>query len=123
MTSRQRDRAIKRLALCCVVFAVALAPIATTMQMAEQIDFFVAAAPDEAVMPCHRMADVQEGGTAAGEQSKMTACTCTPWCHAAVSSAVEFAILDVGIRHPIPVARIPASKTANVAPLFKPPIV
>lgn len=103
------------------MLAVTLAPLATALQMIEQT-YSITAALDEAVLPCHGMADSSSKGSGSSSHSYMTACTCTPWCHAALLAALELTVFDLGVPQPIPVSRAAALKTTEVAPLFKPPI-
>lgn len=112
---------VLRAAIWCLTIAVIVAPVVTSLQMIE----LALAAPlaSDVAMPCHGalqvtvpLVDEDAPTTATG------ACACTPWCHAAVTPASEFAFRHTATATPLPLARFMATKTADVPPRFKPPI-
>lgn len=108
-----------RLAIWCLLFAIVCAPLATSLQMIE--NSFAAEGSDAALMPCHGKAN--SSGTDSSSKSAMALCACTPWCHAALSPAFDFAFFDSVFDLPPPVAQLAAAKTANASPPLKPPII
>lgn len=99
----------------CLIIAVLAAPIATSLQMLA-MDSLAASVPTSG-MPCH-------GAQRADDQTvpASNACTCSPWCHAAVAAAFEFYFAGDASKMAMPVAPPMTEKTADARPHFKPPI-
>lgn len=108
-----------RLSYWCLLFAIVCAPLATSLQMIEQS--YAALASDVAPMPCHGTINNSETGSS--QKSAMALCACTPWCHAALSPALDFTIFDSAFDHPPPVKQFAVAKTADASPPLRPPII